>query len=155
MRGCMGTISSAPLNFMKLSEPYEEQVHPVNPGADEVSAGIPRDAVARNIELSCGQGNWGDASKAARKVKALIQAKPFGPARQSSTLCSANRSLDSLTASRMSFVVALVLMPGTSNGESVLFLKTIEKVSPPLLLITTSSVRAILSTSERRCLASE
>ena len=43
---------------------------------------------------------------------------------------SVNRSLDSLTASRMSFVVALVLIPETSNGDFALFLKMIEKVSP-------------------------
>ena len=73
----------------------------------------------------------------------------YGPVNcpQSSTFCSANRSLDSLTAARMSFVVALVLIPGTSNGDFFLFLKIIEKVSPPLLLMTTSSLLAILRTS--------
>ena len=85
----------------------------------------------------------------------LRSEKPPVPARQSSTFCSANRSLDSLTAARISFVVALVWIPGTSNGDFLLFLKIIEKVSPPLLLITTSSVLAILRTSARRCLASE
>jgi hypothetical protein len=63
--------------------------------------------------------------------------------------------LDSLIASRMSLVVAAVLIPGTSNGDFWLFLKMIEKDSPPLRLITTSSVRAIFKTSESRCLASE
>jgi hypothetical protein len=63
--------------------------------------------------------------------------------------------LDSLIASRMSSVVARVLIPGTSKGDFELLLKMIEKYSPPLRFITTSSVRAILSTSERRCLASE
>jgi hypothetical protein len=55
----------------------------------------------------------------------------------------------------ISFVVALVLIPGTSKGDFELFLKMIEKASPPLLLKTTSSVRAILRTSARRYLASE
>jgi hypothetical protein len=48
----------------------------------------------------------------------------------------------------------LVLIPGTSKGDFLLFLKIMEKVSPPLLLITTSSLLAILRTSARRCLAS-
>ena len=85
----------------------------------------------------------------------VFKAKPLVPDRQSSTPCSAIRSLDSLTAARMSLVVALVLIPGISNGDFVLFLKTIEKVSPPLLLMTTSSVFAILRTEARCCLASE
>ena len=77
------------------------------------------------------------------------------PARQSSPFCSANRSLDSPTAARISFVVAFVLIPGTSNGDFLLFLKIIENVSSPLLLIMTSSLLALLRTSARRCLASE
>jgi hypothetical protein len=76
-----------------------------------------------NVELSCGQGKSDDKGEAIRMNKILFNAMPLVPARQSSTSCSANRSLDSLTASRMSFVVALVLMPGTSNGDFVLFLK--------------------------------
>lgn len=54
------------------------------------------------------QGNHIDKSKTIRGVEVLISKKTPVPARQSSTFCSANRSLDSLTASRMSFVVALV-----------------------------------------------
>ena len=50
-------------------------------------------------------------------------------ARQFSTSCSGNRSLDSLTAARISFAVALVLIPETSNGDFLLFLKIMEKVS--------------------------
>ncbi len=63
--------------------------------------------------------------------------------------------LDSFIASRISLVVALVSIPGTSKGDFGLFLKVMEKASPPLRFITTSSVRAMLSTSESRCLASE
>jgi hypothetical protein len=63
--------------------------------------------------------------------------------------------LDSLIASRISLVVARVLIPGTSKGDLSFFLKVIENDSPPFLFIITSSVRAILSTSEKRCLASE
>ncbi len=63
--------------------------------------------------------------------------------------------IDSFIASRISLVVALVSIPGTSKGDFGLFLKIIEKASPPLRFITTSSVRAKLSTSESRCLASE
>lgn len=81
--------------------------------------------------------------------------QPIISIHHSSPSGSANRSLDSLMAERMSFVVALVWMPGTSNGDFLLFLKRIEKVSPPLLLITTSSLLAVFRTSERRCLASE
>jgi hypothetical protein len=45
--------------------------------------------------------------------------------------------------------------PQASGPDFGLFLKMIAKDSPPRRLITTSSVRAILSTSESRCLASE
>ena len=53
------------------------------------------------------------------------------------------------------FQAIALLYSLTSNGDFLLFRKTIEKVSPPLLLITTSSFLAILRTSARRCLASE
>jgi hypothetical protein len=71
-------------------------------------------------------------------------------ARQSSTFCSEKRSLDSLTAATISFVVALVFIPGTSNGDFLLLRKTMEKVSPLLLFMTTSSLLAILRTGAAR-----
>ena len=43
----------------------------------------------------------------------------------------AARALDSLTASIISFVVALVLIPGTSNVDLGDFLNTTVKVSSP------------------------
>ena len=52
-------------------------------------------------------------------------------------------------------MVALVFIPGTSNGELAVLLKVIEKVSPPLLFMITSSFLAVLSISAKRCLAWE
>ena len=65
------------------------------------------------------------------------------------------RDLDSLTASRMSCMVAFVLIPGTSKGDFGVLLQVRQNVSPPRLVIRTSSLRAVSSTSDRRCLASE
>ena len=64
-------------------------------------------------------------------------------------------SRDSLIASRMSAVVAFVSMPSISKGDLDGFINVIEKASPVLLLITTSSLRAMFKISEKRCLASE
>ena len=96
-----------------------------------------------------------DAGILSLLILVWINEKPSDPDSQTSTFYSENRSLDSLIALRISLVVALVWIPGTSNGDFLLFLKIIEKDSPPLLLMTTSSFLAILRTSARRCLASE
>ncbi len=58
--------------------------------------------------------------------------------------------LDSLTALRMSAVVALVLMPGTSKGDFAGGLNTKEKASPFFLSISSSSARAISNISDKR-----